>query len=106
MDYARIQTLLDKYWRCISTVEEERELRRFFTSEHIPPEFLPFKVWFSKPDAEDLPLLDNDFDRKVLEHITSARKKEHLQLLVRLFTGVCLLLLIAFILWKCSFLSD
>ena len=42
----RINKLLDKYWECATSVEEERELRRFFSSAVIPPDLLPYKAWF------------------------------------------------------------
>ena len=49
MNYNRIHILLDKYWRCITTIEEERELRSFFSGKVIPPEFRPYQVWFQTP---------------------------------------------------------
>ena len=36
MDYAMINELLNKYWLCETSLEEERELRRFFASEEVP----------------------------------------------------------------------
>ena len=38
-------------------VEEERELRRFFSSAVIPPDLLPYKAWFVSHEAEALPPL-------------------------------------------------
>ena len=70
MDYQRINKLLDKYWECATSVEEERELRRFFSSAVIPPDLLPYKAWFVSHEAETLPPLGKDFDARILEHIS------------------------------------
>lgn len=93
MDYTRIYTLLDKYWECATSVEEERELREFFESEIVPPDLQPYKAWFTCPDAEDLQLLGKEFDRQVLESIRYERKranKRYLQYTI----GLILLLLV------------
>ena len=74
MDYQRINKLLDKYWECATSVEEERELRRFFSSAVIPPDLLPYKAWFVSHEAETLPPLGKDFDARILEHISEDRK--------------------------------
>lgn len=37
MDYKRIEILLGKYWDCLTSVEEEKELRDFFNSNEVPP---------------------------------------------------------------------
>ena len=46
MDYDRIKILLEKYWECATTIDEERELRHFFSSDTLPPELRPYKAWF------------------------------------------------------------
>lgn len=75
MDYNRIKILLDKYWECATTIEEERELRHFFSAETLPPELRPYKAWFLTPEAETLPPLGKEFDLKVLQRI--AREKDN-----------------------------
>ncbi|WP_297909759.1 hypothetical protein [uncultured Parabacteroides sp.] len=74
MDYQRINKLLDKYWECATSVEEERELRRFFSSAVLPPDLLPYKAWFVSHEAETLPPLGQDFDARILEHISEDRR--------------------------------
>ena len=71
--------MLNKYWRCKTSVEEERELRRFFSEGNvIPPELRPYEAWFQTDRAEELPLLGEEFDRRVLEQIThTTEKKSH-----------------------------
>ena len=74
MDYQRINKLLDKYWECATSVEEERELRQFFSSAVVPPDLLPYKAWFVSHEAEALPPLGKEFDARILEHISEDRK--------------------------------
>ena len=54
MDYQRINKLLDKYWECATSVEEERELRQFFSSAVVPPDLLPYKAWFVSHEASEM----------------------------------------------------
>ena len=79
MDYNRITSLLDKYWECATTIEEERELRHFFSSDALPPELRPYKAWFLTPEAETLPPLGKEFDLKVLQQITREKKLRRLR---------------------------
>lgn len=66
MENERMNELLDKYWACATSVEEERELRRFFSSaEEVPPALRPYQAWFRSPEAESLSPLGPDFDRQV-----------------------------------------
>lgn len=74
MEYQRIHHLLDKYWECATSVEEERELRHFFTSGGIPPELLPYKAWFVSHEAESLSPLGADFDERVLARISREKR--------------------------------
>ena len=91
-DYTRIHFLLDKYWRCKTSVEEERELRHFFAEGNvIPPELRPYEAWFRKPNAEELPPLGEAFDRKLLEQVTSSRKSCRCRIIRNLLVVVMLL---------------
>ena len=63
MDYAMINELLNKYWLCETSLEEERELRRFFASEEVPEHLLAYKAWFCGRDEAAIPVLGADFDK-------------------------------------------
>lgn len=107
MDYNRIHILLDKYWRCITTVEEERELRNFFSGLVIPPEFRPYQVWFQTPEAEELPPLGNEFDNRIIERIACARRRKYRRQIfsaLTIITFVCAILFILFL--TASFISE
>ena len=46
MDYNRIKFLLDKYWKCETSLEEEAELRKFFENGNIPEDLQPYSPLF------------------------------------------------------------
>ncbi len=66
MDYKYINQLLDRYWRCETSLEEENILRAFFSQENIPGNLRRFKPLFSyeaEETAKDV--LGDDFDQKL-----------------------------------------
>lgn len=70
MDYKYIEQLLELYWKCESSLEEENILRAFFSQEDIPAKLLPYKDLFcyqNKEKTEDV--LGKEFDKKVLAMI-------------------------------------
>ncbi len=67
MDYKYINQLLDRYWKCETTLEEEGILRAFFSQENIPAElkrYQPLFVYETKELADDV--LGADFDAKIM----------------------------------------
>lgn len=70
MDYKFIEQLLERYWECQTTIEEEEILRNFFNQENIPARFLLYKPLFtyqSQSKKEDT--LDESFDEEVLARL-------------------------------------
>lgn len=105
MDYNRITSLLDKYWECATTIEEERELRHFFSSDVLPLELCPYKAWFLTPEAETLPPLGKEFDLKVLQQITREKKLRRLRLFYSFSAlGLVILVLLTILLLTSSFM--
>lgn len=70
MDYKYIEQLLESYWLCETSLEEEQILRTFFSQENVPVSLLPYKDLFTyeQVDVEENRLGD-DFDRKMLEMV-------------------------------------
>ena len=70
MDYKYIEQLLERYWLCETTLEEEKILRTFFSQENVPVRLMPYKDLFT---YEQINLeecrLDDDFDTKMLQTI-------------------------------------
>ena len=46
MDYKYIEQLLERYWRCETSLEEEAILKTFFNQTHIPSHLMPYKPLF------------------------------------------------------------
>ena len=71
MDSNRIDLLLERYWNCVSTQEEEAELKEYFNSNAIIPPHLehaaPLFKYF-KQEA-DIKLSDPNFDEKLFDAV-------------------------------------
>ena len=46
MDYSDIKSLLDKYWRCETSLDEEAQLRKYFERDDIPEDLQPYTSLF------------------------------------------------------------
>jgi hypothetical protein len=86
MDYKQIEQLLDRYWRCETSLKEEAELRDFFIrTDTLPAHLLPFKSLFVYQKAEQKQQLGDDFDQRVLAKVEPVVVKiKHLSLTTRL----------------------
>ena len=70
MDSKRIETLLDRYWSCVSTLEEEEELKKFFNSGEVPDRFKQYEGLFKYFEAEKKSSdLGASFDMELMEKI-------------------------------------
>lgn len=67
MDYKYIEQLLERYWLCQTTTEEEAILRAFFCQEEVPEELRQYQSLFAYEagEAKAQPLGD-DFDARLL----------------------------------------
>ena len=70
MDYKYIKQLLERYWQCETTLEEEEILRMFFSQKDVPAELLSYKDLFTYEQSErKANVLGDDFDEKILSMI-------------------------------------
>lgn len=68
MDYKYIEQLLECYWQCETTLEEEQILRTFFSQENVPACLLPYKDLFTYEQMDvEQQVLGDDFDQRMLE---------------------------------------
>jgi hypothetical protein len=68
MDYKYIEQLLERYWQCETTLEEEQILRTFFSQENVPACLLPYKDLFTYEQMDvEQQVLGDDFDQRMLE---------------------------------------
>ena len=66
MDYKYIEQILDKYWECTTTPEEERILHVFFSQSDLPAHLARFKSLFVYEQQQVKTHLDERFDERVL----------------------------------------
>lgn len=69
MDYKYIEQLLERYWDCETSVEEERILRDFFAQAEVPAHLAAYKSLFDYQRAEAEAGLSEDFDARVLAQV-------------------------------------
>jgi hypothetical protein len=70
MDSKHIEHLLEKYWACETSLEEEATIKDYFKQEQIPEHLLahaPLFKYLDEEGSEDV--LDAQFDQGVLEAI-------------------------------------
>lgn len=78
MNYKYIEQLLERYWECQTTLEEEAILRTFFAQADIPASLLPYRDLFLAEEEMAGERLSDDFDQRILEQIgveTEERKR-------------------------------
>ena len=67
MDYKYIEQLLERYFQCETSLEEERILRTFFSQKEVPVALLPYRDMFVYEQSEPEEVcLDEDFDERIL----------------------------------------
>lgn len=83
MDYKYIEQLLERYWQCETSLEEENILRAFFSQKDVPAEMQQYRslfVYEQHSKAEDM--LDESFDERILAMIDEPKvvKAKHISL--------------------------
>ena len=69
MDYKYIEQLLEKYWNCETSLQEEQILRAFFSQEDIPVHLLRYKSLFTYQQVMQEVGLGKDFDERLLAQV-------------------------------------
>ena len=70
MEYKQIELLLERYWLCETSLEEEEMLRDFFTSDDVPVHLLRYKDLFYYQSAQHKLELGDEFDEKIFGAIS------------------------------------
>lgn len=69
MDFKYIEQLLERYWQCETSLEEEAQLRAFFTKGDVPGYLLRYKDLFVYQQLQQEEHLGADFDARVLARV-------------------------------------
>lgn len=100
MDFEYIEQLLERYWQCQTTVEEEKQLRIFFTEDDVPQHLIKYKSLFQYQQMQQHIGLSNDFDARVLEQIEApVVKAKRLTLASRLSPLLKAAAVVAVVVW-------
>ena len=98
MDYKYIEQLLERYWNCETSNEEEQILRIFFQQKEIPSHLRSYQSLFAYQQVNAGMKLDDDFDRRILAEIERpVVKARHISLYTRfmpLFKAAAMLCLL------------
>jgi len=82
MNYEYIEQLIERYFSCQTTVQEEQILRSFFVGEDVPGHLMQYADLFKYEEEAHKETLGSDFDEKMLhiisqkENKTSATRKQ------------------------------
>ena len=69
MDSRQIEQLLERYWDCQTTIDEERLLRQFFTKGDVPQHLMCYKDLFAYQEFLQDEHLGGDFDERMLRMV-------------------------------------
>lgn len=83
MDYKYIEQLIERYWQCETTLQEEAILRAFFSQPDIPESLRQYQALFTNELQKEEPL-GEDFDARILEQIGETPKANIVTLKSRL----------------------
>ncbi len=64
MDSKYIEQLLERYWQCETSLEDEAELRAFFSGSDVPKHLLRYKDLFVYQQLQQEVHLGEDFDAR------------------------------------------
>ena len=67
MDYKYIEQLLERYWQCETTPEEENVLRAFFAQPDVPANLARYKALFVYEQQQAADGLGEDFDERLCQ---------------------------------------
>ena len=76
MDSNRIDDLLEKYWECETSIEEEKELRTYFNKSEYDKKYADVAPLFKYYEREQkIGGLDSFFDQRILAEIENVQPK-------------------------------
>ena len=74
MNYKYIEQLLERYWECQTTLEEEAILRAFFAQDNVPVELLQYRQLFIAQNEEKKEVrISDDFEERMLSIISDEK---------------------------------
>jgi hypothetical protein len=97
MDSKKIDELLNRYWNCETSLEEEQQLREYFRGKEFPEQWKETATLFQYfDDHKKKALNDGSFDDKVLQQVTAPKEGKVKKLFynsMRIAAGVAVLVM-------------
>ena len=101
MDSKNINALLEKYWNCETSLEEEQQLKEYFRGKQIPEQLRETAVLFQYFDEhKKKDLMDSGFDHEVLAKVKTPKQGKVVKLLynsMRIAAGIAVLVVATFL---------
>ena len=101
MDSKKIDELLNRYWNCESSLEEEQQLREYFRGKDIPEQLKETAALFQYFDLQKKQELnDPGFDHTVMKSVSTPKKGKLVTLAynaMRIAAGVAVLVVATFL---------
>lgn len=96
MDSRRIDELLERYWACETSLEEEQQLRDYFQGSNIPEQHKEAAAmfWYFSFNKKKS-IGDDGFEKKILHHAHGKKNSKVIQLFynsMRIAAGIAVLL--------------
>lgn len=94
-EHKNIEELLDKYWNCQTTLEEEQQLRHYFSTAHVPESLKEAAALFMHFEQSRNKTLDKSFDARVVRNLRTHRGRRTLLVYntMRIAAGIAVLVL-------------
>lgn len=94
MDSKRLEELLQRYWECQTSLEEEKELRDYFCNEPVPEQWKEASTLFHYFEKQRQLTLNGNFEESVVSRIKApkGRMMTLVQISLRIAAGVAVVL--------------
>ncbi|MCH5176248.1 MAG: pyruvate ferredoxin oxidoreductase [Prevotellaceae bacterium] len=76
MDYKYIEQLLECYFDCQTTLQEEQILRSFFAQEEVPAHLAQYASLFKYEAEAKEAMLGEEFDKRIMAKITTEERPQ------------------------------
>lgn len=103
MDYKHIERLLERYWECRTSPQEEAVLRAFFASDEVPSHLLPDRDLFLYQLVQQEVGIGEGFEERMLQQINAPAVKARR---ITLFSKILPLCRAAAVVFGILFLSN
>jgi low affinity Fe/Cu permease len=98
MDSKKIEELLQKYWDCETSLEEEKQLQEYFRNENVPDQWKETATLFHYFEQQKNKSVNPQFDKTILSQLKKPKGKvtNLVQTSLKIAAGVAVLIAAVF----------